>query len=376
MTIESQNQLLKAEDRLALRLESEFKTRNQQQFPDPFDAYVFIDHITEGVVRSVRSNAGSSTSTGATTSILKCRVFDQNFYHASQNNPLDAKSKVEYEASINQCQEGYIRVDHADVQNLTNGSIWSCTIKDQTIQLISLVQAAAFSFNPSEGRVVGGPSAAFASGSKRPLGTNPRTPGSAVEIKFKENRSSLINQSKAFPYKDFLPIFAKKLTDSGYSQSSIVATSMFRGPTDQVNAMMGGRISQGDSQSYNSFKAWSIKNYGYRPGYGAEVQTIIAEKDWSTDVAGLKSKLISKVTEQYNAGRYISNHMESGAIDVRTNDMLWSDVQIVLASLKELKAAGHVRKYQIENARADESSTPPSPEHIHFSLTSKGDPGE
>lgn len=381
MTIESQNQLLRAEDRLALRIESEFKTRNQQQFPDPFDAYVFIDHITEEIVRSSRSSTPASTTTSASangklTSILKCRVFDQNFYHAGQNNPLDAKSKAEYQSAINQCQEGYIRIDHADVQNLTNGSIWSCTIKDQTIQLISLVQASAFSFSPSAGRVVGGPADAFRSGKKSLLGTNPRTPGSTVEIKFKNNSSSLINQSKKFPYKDFLPIFAKKLTDSGYSQSYIVATSMFRGPAAQVSAMMGGRISQGDSESYNSFKAWSIKNYGYTPGYGAEVQTIIAEKDWSADVAGLKSKLVTKVTEQYNAGRYISNHMESGAMDLRTNDMKWSDVQIVLASLKELKAAGHVRKYQLENARADESSTPPSPEHIHFSLTSKGGPGE
>ena len=373
MTVESQNQLLKAEDRLAFRLESEFKTRNQQQFPDPFDAYVFIDHITEEIVRSARSDVGSTISTGPTTSILKCRVFDQNFYHVGQNNPLDAKSRVEYQTSINQCQEGYIRIDHADVQNLTNGSIWSCTMKNQTVQLISLVQASAFSFNASEGKVTGGPSDAFSSGKKRPLGTNPRTPGSAVEIKFKNNRSSLINQSKKFPYKDFLPVFAKKLTDSGYSQSSIVVTSMFRGPADQVSAMMGGRIKQGNAQSYIDFKKWA-RIYGSTAG--KEVQAIIAEKDWSTDVAGLKSKLISKVTQQYNAGNYISNHMESGAIDLRTNDMQWSDVQIVLASLKELKAAGHVRKYQLENARADESSTPPSPEHIHFSLTSKGGPGE
>jgi len=378
MTIKSQNQLLRPEDRLALRMESEFKTRNQQQFPDPFDAYVFIDHITEEVVRTARSNVASSTTTTqspttGTTNILKCRVFDQNFYHAGLNNPLDAKSRIEYQTAINQCQEGYIRIDHSDVQNLTNGSIWSCTIKDQTIQLLSLVQASAFSFNPKLGKVTGGPSDAFKSGIKNLLGLNPRIPGSTVEIKFKNNRSSLINQSKRFPYKDFLPVLSEKLTGSGYSQTSITVTSMFRGPTAQVNAMMSGRISQGDSQSYIEFKKWTTM---YRTNQGREVQAIIAEKDWSTDVAGLKSRLITKLTEQYNAGIYISNHMESGAIDLRTNDLEWSDVQSILSSLKDLKAAGHIRKYQLENARENENSKPPSPEHIHFSLTSKGGPGE
>ena len=381
MTIESQNQLLNPKDRLALRVEAEFKLRNQQQYPDPFDAHIFIDHETEEVVRSARTKVASNTSevrgTNAPSSaILKCRVYNEDFYHTGQENPLEAKSMPEYKAAINQCQEGYIRADHVDLPNLVNGSIWSCTMKGQTIQVLSLVQATAFSFSPSLGKIVSSPSAAFGSGTKRPLGANPRAAQSEVKIEFKRNSPSLINQSKKFPYVDFLPLLSKKLSSNGYSQVAVVVTSMFRGPTDQVNAMMSGRISQGDSQSYNSFKAWSIKNYGYRPGYGAEVQAIIAEKDWSTDVAGLKSKLISKITEQYNAGRYISNHMESGAIDLRTNDLNWSDVEIILKSLGELKAEGPVKKYQIENKRKMDGSYIPSAEHVHFSLASKGGPGE
>ena len=68
--------------------------------------------------------------------------------------------------------------------------------------------------------------------------------------------------------------------------------------------------------------------------------------------------------------------MESGAIDLRTNDLNWSDVEIILKSLGELKAEGHVKKYQIENKRKMDGSYIPSAEHVHFSLASKGGPGE
>ena len=378
MTIKSQNQLLRPEDRLALRMESEFKTRNQQQFPDPFDAYVFIDHITEEIVRSSRSDIAASTTTSLANSdgsaMAKCRVFDQNFYHIGQNNPLEAKSKLEYQSAINQCQEGYIRIDHADIQNLTNGSIWSCTMKDQTIQLLSLVQASAFSFNESAGRVLGGPSDAFRERVKGLLGTNPRIPGSTVEISFSRDSASLKRQAKTFPYKDFLPILSQKLTDSGYSQATVTVTSMFRGPVGQVNAMMGGRITQGSKESYNGFVAWL--NLNYKGRLGDEVRAIVAEKEWHTDVKGLKERLVAKVTEQYNRRDYLSTHMESGAIDLKTKNLMWSDVQIILASLKQLKKEGHVKMYQIENKRSNLNAPPSGPEHIHLTLTTKGGPGE
>ena len=376
MTIKSQNQLLRPEDRLALRMESEFKTRNQKQFPDPFDAHVFIDHITEEVVRSSRSDVASSTTTSLAntkaTAIAKCRVFDQNFYHAGQTNPLNAKSRAEYQSAINQCQEGYIRIDHADIQNLTNGSIWSCTMKDQTIQLLSLVQASAFSFNESAGRVLGGPSDAFRKGIKGLLGTNPRIPGSMVQIAYSSN--GLKDQAKKIPYNDFLPILAKKLTDLNYSQATVGITSMFRGPVAQVNAMMGGRITQGSKESYNGFVAWLNSNYKGR--LGNEVRDIVAEKEWHTDVKGLKERLVAKVTEQYNRRDYLSTHMESGAIDLKTKNLRWPDIEIMLESLKQLKKEGHVKMYQIENKRSNLNEPPSGPEHIHLTLTTKGGPGE
>jgi len=376
MTIKSQNQLLRPEDRLALRMESEFKTRNQKQFPDPFDAHVFIDHITEEVVRSSRSDVASSTTTSLAntkaTAIAKCRVFDQNFYHAGQTNPLNAKSRAEYQSAINQCQEGYIRIDHADIQNLTNGSIWSCTMKDQTIQLLSLVQASAFSFNESAGRVLGGPSDAFRKGIKGLLGTNPRIPGSMVQIAYSSN--GLKDQAKKIPYNDFLPILAKKLTDLNYSQATVGITSMFRGPVAQVNAMMGGRITQGSKESYNGFVAWLNSNYKGR--LGNEVRDIVAEKEWHTDVKGLKERLVAKVTEQYNRRDYLSTHMESGAIDLKTRNLRWPDIEIMLESLKQLKKEGHVKMYQIENKRSNLNEPPSGPEHIHLTLTTKGGPGE
>lgn len=368
MTIESQNQILTPYDRLSRRLDNLFKVENQVQAPDTFDAYIFVDHLTEEVARTARSDVGSSTDSA---SVLKCRVFDENFYHAGQQSPLDAKTTKEYQSAINGCSEGYVRGDHPNLASLVNGSIWTCTMKGQTIQLLSLSQASAFSFNPESGNVEGKPGGAkeaIQNGTKNQLGNRPND--LPVEIKFKEDRVSLINQSKKNPYKDFIPVLSKKLSELGFSQTSAVVTSMFRGPSGQVAAMMGGRIKQGDSASYDGFVKWL--NTNYKGSLGNQVRKIVAEKDWSVDVEGLRTRLVAKVTEQYNAGKYLSKHMVSGAMDLRTNDLPWTDVQIMLESLKQLKSQGLVTSYQIENARATPTSTPPGPEHIHFSLTTNG----
>lgn len=370
MTIESQNQILTPYDRLSRRLENLFKVENQGQRPDPFEAFIFIDHITEETVRNARTNVADSAE--PTTGTITCRVYDQNFYHANQDSPLDAKTTADYQIAINGCSEGYIRADHPNLASLANGSKWTCTMKGQTIQLLSLSQASQFSFNPQSGRVEGassgGAKEAILTGSKQRVGD--RASDQLVEVRFKNNASSLTNQAKKNPYKDFIPALSKKLSDLNFSQSFVVVTSMFRGPVDQVNAMMGGRIKQGSTSSYNGFVTWMKSNY--KGTLGQELRAIVNEKDWSSDVAGLKAKLIAKVTEQYNAGRYLSKHMVSGAMDLRTNDLPWPDVQIMMESLKQLKAQGLVTSYQIENARATPTSTPPGPEHIHFSLATNG----
>lgn len=369
MTIESQNQILTPYDRLSRRLDNLFKMENQTPAPDTFDAYIFVDHITEEAARTARSEVDSTTE--PVTGFLKCRVFDENFHHAGQMSPIDAKTVGEYQLAINGCSEGYVRADHPNLGSLVNGSIWTCSMKGQTIQLLSLSQASAFTFNPQSGQVEGKPDGAKESlnnGTKIPVGDRPS--GTMVEIKFKNNRASLINQAKKNPYKDFLPELSKKLTELGFSASIVVVTSLFRGPVAQVAAMMGGRIEQGSSASYNGFVEWLEGNY--KGSLGNEVRAIVKEKDWSSDVEGLRTKLIAKVTEQYNAGKYLSNHMVGGAIDLRTNDVAWSDVQIMLESLKQLKTSGFVKFYQLENSRTSPTATPPSAEHIHFALATNG----
>ena len=305
MTIESQNQILTPYDRLSRRLDNLFKVENQVQAPDTFDAYIFVDHLTEEIARNARSEVGSSTDSSG---ILKCRVFDENFYHAGQQSPLDAKTTQEYQSAINGCSEGYVRGDHPNLASLANGSIWTCTMKGQAIQLLSLSQASSFFFNPETGGVegkTGGAKDAMQNGTKIPLGSRPSD--QLVEIKFKNDWASLINQSKKNPYKDFLPELSKKLTELGFSRTAAVVSNMFRGPTAQVDAMMGGRIEQGNSASYNGFVKWLGTNY--KGSLGNEVRAIVKEKDWSVDVKGLRTKLIAKVTEQYNAGKlFVQTH--------------------------------------------------------------------
>lgn len=378
MTIESKSQLLSPQNRIAAKSERDFKKALQKDLPTTFDVMIFADFETESLGAGEEEVEIDLFNPNNAKNFKFVRARSLVGHHDHLLDPSKISDEKTRQAFINDHFQAKIPIDHPNISQLRNGSVWSCTyVGGELVQLNNVVQESAFYFTNDGKKIIdplgnGSSKDAFKSRKKTPLGVNPRTSNDGVEVKFKNDRSSLIEQSKKTPYDAFLPIFSKYLSESSFSQELVVVTSMFRGPVDQVEAMMGGRIYQGNSASYRSFRQWAIKNYGYREGYGGEIQAIIGEKDWSTDVAGLKSKLIAKVKEQFNAGRFISNHMESGALDIRTNDISWDDVQAILSTLSKLKAAGHVKKYQIENARPTPTSTPPGPEHIHFSLTTKG----
>lgn len=368
MTIESQSQLLNPKDKMAAKVDRDFKKAVQKELPTNFDVVVYCDFETEDPTSSEEPAFFNTSNPFSVSNFKFFRARSLAGHHDHIIDPSIIKNKNQREALISSHFQAKIRIDHPNISQAQNGSIWNCTyVGGELVQLNNVVQPGAFVFT-EEGSKIMGPNGTFASGAKTPLGNRKST--EPVEIKFKEDRKSLIDQATRNPYKDFLPLLSQKLADLGFSRNAVVVTSMFRGPVAQVSAMMGARIKQGSSSSYREFLSWLETTYK-DTRESREVKNIVKEKDWSSDVSGLKAKLVAKVTEQYNARRYLSNHMVSGAMDLRTNDVTWSDVLIMKEALKQLKSEGHVRQYQMENTRPTPTSKPPGPEHIHFSLAAR-----
>ncbi len=332
MTIESQNQILTPYDRLSRRLDNLFKVENQVQAPDAFDAYIFVDHVTEEIARTARSEVGSSTNAAG---ILKCRVFDENFYHAGQSSPLDAKTTKEYESAINGCSEGYVRGDHPNLASLANGSIWTCTMKGQTIQLLTLSRATAFSFNPTTGRVegsTGGAMGAMNNGRKEPVGNRPD--GSKIEVAYAAPNSMKAQVDQYPHYRVFLDTFVTKLAQTAFSQNQIVVNSMYRSPVDQARAMAGSRYH--GPNSYVSFYAWFTQEYGDGP-LAREVGKVIIDNKTATSSAAMQTALVKVIQNQANRNKYLSKHMQNGAFDFQTKNFSIADVNLMLDVLGEMK---------------------------------------
>lgn len=392
MTIESQNQILTPYDRLSRRLDNLFKVENQEQSPDTFDAYIFVDHLTEEVARTARNNVASSTDSEG---ILKCRVFDENFYHAGQDSPLDAKTAEEYKIAINGCSEGYVRGDHPNLSSLVNGSVWTCTMKGQTIQLLSLSRATSFYFNPKNGGVEGRPGGARDSlkgGRKEPVGD--RISNGKIKVVYADPANMKQQVAQFSYYRVFLDTFVTKLGETAFSQNQVVVNSMYRSPKDQARAMARTRFF-GTPSSYESFYAWFTSEYGSSSKAKEIGEVIKANKDVKTG-AEMESAIEKKLIEQASRGVYISKHMVNGAFDFQTKNFSFEDVNLMLEVLAEMKNSivsfynweGVWSYYIKDNPRASaserkakglsvrKSSGPISNEHIHLNVIKTTNPGE
>jgi len=404
MTIESQNQLLNPKDRLALRNERTQDLLNKQPLPDPFSAYVFIDHSTEELITAARGNKESSSisnffglfakeSTQESQSMsgpIKCRVYNKD-YHSSLINPLDAKTRKDYEEAINSCSEALIRPDHPDLPKLANGSIWQCTRQGQTVQLLTLESDNAFSFTPqSSNSKSGGAKEAMSNGGKVTVGNRPSA--TRVSVTYADPVSMKDQVAKYPQYKRFLDEFLKRLSATSFSQPSVVVNSMYRSPVDQARAMARSRYTSPDK--YDAFLTWCLTEYGTRRKKAREIQQVIRDNKGKSP-SEMEAALVTKLKEQQSRGVYLSKHMEHGAFDFQTWKFTISDVNIMLDVLSGMEDSGYVTFYNWEgvwtyntgnkgdNAAqrkaaglAKRASGPIANEHIHLNVTTTGSGGE
>ena len=376
MTTESQSQLLKPSDRNEYRVEKVQDLLNKSPTPDTFEGFVYTNHSTEE---------------SATTGPIFCRVFSPSFHDAGSTNPIDAKSRQEYNSAIQACKQGSIRSDHPNAESLTNGSIWICKKEGALVTLISLKQGSSFSFDDASGGITGkagGAMNAMSSGKKIPLGN--RAANTAIQVVYAADANMRAQVAKFPHYKVFLDAFIDKLAQTAFSQTSIKVNSMFRTPTDQARAMARTRFF-GNQKTYNSFYSWFNTTYGTTKLKVQQIRTVI-EANKSSTQAQMEAAIKARLDLQVKAGVYLSGHMQNGAFDLHTSSLPFQDVILMLEVLETMKSA-HVSYLNWEGVwdykansnapkdkdlglRTRKTRGPINNEHIHLNVIKTGAPAE
>tara|TARA_R110002153_G_scaffold264287_1_gene426088 strand:+ start:4280 stop:5371 length:1092 start_codon:yes stop_codon:yes gene_type:complete len=345
-------------------IETFYKKSLQEDVSDTFDGIVYVDPLEERIPTGDETAKLVGPTAESIENFVEVRVFPESDHKANEQAPWEVDSQEDHRSQIVAGYIGLIRLDHPNIKDVTNGTRWSVTKMGNMVYLNSPKLTSANILNGSAANTTKG---AFANG-KSLLAKYPRPNGADVEIRFKSNSTK--REASKPQYKGFIEEMARELKTVGFPEAFLVVTSLTRTPSSQVLAMFDGRLFQGQTESYIAFKSWATQ---YSGSTGLELQAIIAEKDWSTDVQGLKTKLVAKIESQMAAGRYVSGHLVSGALDLRTNDIPWNSIQKIMEALRSLKTKGYVKSYQIENQRSNiSSSTGPGPEHVHLSITTKG----
>ena len=371
MTIESQSQLLKPSDRNEYRVEKVQDLLNKSPTPDTFEGFVYTNHSTEEP---------------ATTGPIFCRVFSPSFHDAGSTNPIDAKSRQEYNSAINACKQGTVRSDHPNAESLTNGSIWICKKEGALVTLISLKQGSAFSFDDATGGVTGkagGAMSAFAGKAKKPVLSVLRASGTEIQLIARSDLQAQLDKYSHF--KNFFDEFRKRLKETAFTGTTIQVNSLFRDGPAQASAMIGGRF-DGSAASLAGFRRW-FKNT-YNPQSARNVKgprDVIFNTEWRS-VPDLQKALGDQYTKQIEAGWHKngSGHSTLKAMDINTNQQPYENVIIMLEVLKDMKSAGWVKGYNWEQVwdhkkgdrevglklRRERGVFAPT-EHIHLSITAE-----
>jgi putative IMPACT (imprinted ancient) family translation regulator len=370
MTTESQSQLLKPSDRNEYRVEKVQDLLNKSPTPDTFEGFVYTNHNTEEP---------------ATTGPIFCRVFSPSFHDAGSTNPIDAKSRQEYNSAIQACKQGAVRSDHPNAESLTNGSIWICKKEGALVTLISLKQGSSFSFDDASGGVTGkagGAMAAFAGKAKKPVLKVTRTAGAEIQLIARSDLQAQLDKYSHF--KNFFDEFRKRLKETAFTGATIQVNSLFRNGPMQASAMIGGRFN-GSASSLAGFRRWFMNTYTQGSKTVVGPKKVIFGTEWRS-VAKLQKALGDQYTKQIEAGWHKngSGHSTLKAMDINTNQQPYENVIIMLEVLKEMKSAGWVKGYNWEQVWDHKKGNPEvglkirrergvfaPAEHIHLSVTAE-----
>ena len=350
-------------DRIAAKNDRELQSAVSEPRPVTFEVI-----ISASATPDTRSQLIEEDSSGPVNGLAKYRAMSLAGQHDHFIPPETAKTKEDYENLRSMLYQATFK--RAEIVNPPQtGQVWQATfLGANLISLDKFVRDSrvATRFSPNTA------SRAFANAESQANilanYTQDGQPATGVLLKFKSNSVSQDYQDTSKPYyKTFLDKLIAKLRPLGFKADSLVVTSTTRSVEAQVDAMIGTRYATGAQFFVNWFK----RNYGDSTER-ALLPTI--EANLSSQSA-LREAMIKKVREMKNNNHYVSPHMKSGALDIRSNNLVYEDCIIVERALADLKAENLLTHAlwegvaEIEGGKARRKSTGVYDTNEHFHIT-------
>ena len=151
-------------DRVAARVERDLKKAIQVDLPVSFDVDVYVDYEIESLATGQTEVTVDGVNTGNPTNYYFVRARSRAGHHDHFTNPEIIRDNKIRQATIQNLFQAQIRIDHPNINSLTNGSVWSCTLLGgELVRLDSLVQQRAWRFDGSTRQIIDPtkPSSAF-----------------------------------------------------------------------------------------------------------------------------------------------------------------------------------------------------------------------
>lgn len=370
----SNSSFITPRNRAAAASEEAFKKRVQTSMPsDSTTVVVFTDPISESLPE-------------LNGDYYLVRVYSEGGHHSHLLDPRQASNKEEFRRRVLQLPQATLEADNEFVSQLTNLSIWKAFVvgeKKNLFSLISVERTSSYSMNFTEdGSISKLMKNGSSVGGKEKLSEFKREEGQTIEFTYDEDKKVDLEKPH---YKSFFEELKKRLSETSFEAKSININSLTRTANSQARAMVSTRF-YGSKKTLDEFRSWVETTY--KDGVAKREIKQIVNKDW-TDPMALRDALEAQIQNQISRGIYISKHLQSGAADLRTNNLSFSDVKILLEVLKQMKNDGWTSFYNWEHvwdyvknqpqkgeAKREAEGSFNKNEHIHLQLTKSINPGE
>lgn len=355
-------------NRIAAKNERELQSAVAEPRPDTFEVVIYT--YSDPQTKSQLGTEDPDTPVTDTSSYFYYRARSLAGQHDHFAAPETAKTIEEYERLRSILYQGIIKRD-SDERLPETGDVYNATfLGANLVSLDELVRTSEIS-TPFSTR--SGAKNAFSSGNSVANivanYTSQNTSQTGINILFANQQATKDYNDSTKPYKSFIDKLVAKLRPLGFKADSIMINSTTRTVESQVDAMIGSRYSTSPQFFINWFQTQ------YKSAKIQDELLPVIEANLSSQTQ-LRNAMIKKVRELKNSGIYISAHMRSGAIDLKSNNLKFEDCEIVEKAIAQLKAENVVVSGHWEGVadvtngkRRRKIKVFDANEHFHITLT-------
>ena len=317
-------------NRIAAKNERELQSALAEPRPDTFEVVIYA--YSDPQTKSQLGTEAPDAPVADTSNYYYYRAKSLAGQHDHFPAPESAKTIEEYERLRSVLYQGIIKRSANDPEPET-GDVYNATFLGAN--LVSLDELVRTSNINTAFSTRSGAKGVFSSGNSvanilaNYTTADPSQTGVVVKFKNQQAKKDYADSNK--PYKSFVDKLVAKLRPLGFKADSITMNSTTRTVEAQVNAMIGTRY----STSPQFFVNWFQTQYK-----SATIQTEllpVIEANLSSQTQ-LKNAMITKVREMKNSGIYVSAHMRSGAVDLKSNNLKFEDCEVIEKALAQLVA--------------------------------------